>query len=207
MTLKNKVGMKQLAQLVLVSSFAITGCATDGNGSKLEEGTPNKYQIWDAEKPDAEPADTGIKAGNLITSGIAGVYQKTLDLNAKYQNSSENSKTAKTMERVRLEQGEEVWKKEVAALQGVDKKEYDIYMKNNINLLEVAVGYSSEAAKLAGGIASFDYKKYISNPFAMASTVKALGFATEQINSTKTALGFMIETRNSYQAMLDETGR
>jgi len=199
--------LKPIAQLVLVSSLAMAGCASDGKGEKVIEDTRTEYQIWKAEKPDATAADTGIASGNLITSGIAGLYQKTLDLDAKYQGGLNNSKVASTLEAIRLEQGEEVWKKEVASLKGKDKREYKAFMKNNISLLAVAVDYGVEATKLAFGIMNFNYNEYITNPFAIIATLAAVGTATEQIGATTTALGFMVEARNSYQDMLDYKGR
>jgi len=199
--------LKPIAILLLSSIFLVNGCASNGDAKKVDNTGKTEYQIWNSEKPDATAADTGIPSGNLITSSIAGMYQKTLDLDAKYQAGLNNSKVASTLNAIRLEQGEEVWKKEVTALKGKDKQEYETFMKNNINLLAVAVDYGIEAAKLALGIMQFDYKQYITNPFALVATIKAVGVATSQINATKTALGFMVEARNSYQAMLEYQGR
>ena len=203
----NKNILKPIVSILLVGALAVTGCASNGKEEPLKDGAKTEYQIWQEEKPEAIATDTGIPAGNLITSGIAGLYQKTLDLDEKFREKLSNSKTASALEGLREAQGEEAWKKAEANLTGEDKEEYAKFRKNTINESAVAVEYMVEATKLGIGIASFDVKQYLSNPFAIPAALSAIANATNQLASTKTALGFMIERSDSYKSMESEVGR
>jgi hypothetical protein len=197
--------LKPTLLLLLISSLVltVTGCAE----KKLKADGTTAYDLYNENRPDTAPADTGIPSGNLITSGIAGIYEKTVKLEDKYKTSIENNKVANVLEAVRLEQGVEAYKKAYNELSKKDRKQYDKFQKININMLEVAVEYGIEAAKLAFGIMNFDYKKYMANPMAAFSTLEAIDMATDQILYTEKALEFMVETRSVYVAMLEYKGR
>jgi len=199
--------IKIVTSIFFGSVLILTGCASNGPNEKVNTSNKTPYQLSVDARPDSKAADTGTPSGNLITLGIAGLYQKTIELDNQYQTKLENSKVASTLEAVRQEKGEEAWRNEVNALTGSDKEEYDTFMANQVNTLAVALEYSVEAAKLALGIYAFDYRAYISNPFAIPATVQAVLLATEQITTTKEILGYMLEARDSYQAMLDYQGR
>jgi len=191
-----------ISHAVLISSLLlIVGCA--GNGGKVQEGEVTAYDLYNKNRPDTSLADTGISSGNVITSAIAGIYEKTVNLENQYKKRIENNKVALILDRIRLEQGEAAYKKEYSELGVKDKEIYDVFLKNNINTLEVAVGYATEAKKMASGVKNFDYKKYIVNPMAKYKTITALSKATEQIQYTEKALEFMVETRTISEAMLD----
>ncbi len=197
--------MKSTLSLLLVSSLALTviGCAD----KKLKEDGTTAYDLYNANRPDMVAADMGIPSGKLITDGIAGLYAKTVKLEDKYKKGIESSKVAKILETVRMEKGEAEYNKAFAALGKKDKAEYQKYLRNNINLLNVAVDYAAEATKMAFGIMGFDYKEYITNPMAAFSTLEAIDHAKDQLLYTEEALEFMVETRIVYVAMLEYKGR
>lgn len=199
----NKLALNYLVLVFILS--VLPSCA--GNGNKVEEGEATAYDIYNAKRPDIKPGNTGFPEGNAITAGIAGIYQKTVILEDAYKTKLENSKVAKTLEAVRKQYGEAAYRKEVRVLTGRDKTEYDLWLKNNVNLLEAAVEYSPEATSLAVGIINFDYNVFVSNPIIALNTLVALDKAKDQILYTETALEFMLESKTVYEAMLSESGR
>ncbi len=196
---------KILIPILFVSLLFGSGCA--GKGTKVQEGDVTAYDLYNTSRPDTSLADTGIPSGNVITSGVAGIYEKTVNLENKYKKSIENNKVASILDNIRLEQGQAAYEKAYRELSTRDKATYNVFLKNNINALEVAVGYAAEATKMAFGVMNFDYKEYIVNPMAAFKTITALSKATEQIQYTEKALEFMVETRTIYVAMLDYKGR
>jgi len=191
---------------LLMGTLLMGGCASTGS-NKVAEGEPTEYDLYSQNKPESTLADTGIASGNLITMGIAKAYAQTIELEDKYKTSIENNKVASILEGIRLEQGEEAYKKAFSELGVEDKAEYNKFMESNVHELAVALEYATAAASMALGILSFNYQEYIYNPFAITKALTAITKATKQIAYTEQALEFMVETRSTYQAMLEYQGR
>jgi len=189
----------------MTSLLLMSGCT--GNGKKVQDGEVTAYDLYNTSRPDTSFADTGIPSGNVITSGVAGIYEKTVNLEDKYKKSIENNKVALILDKIRLEQGQAAYEKAYRELSARDKATYNIFLRNNINVLEVAVGYAAESTKMAFGVLNFNYREYIVNPMAAYDTITALSKATKQIQYTEKALEFIVETRTIYMAMLDYKGR
>ena len=160
---------------LLLGSVMLIGCASQSTKvDKNNESTA--YYLYNKNKPEITVANTGIASGNLVTAGIAKAYRQTIKLEDKYKSSIENNKVALIIEKIRLEQGEDAYKKAFNELNIEDKAEYNKFLESNINELEVALEYTVAASAMAVGVLKFSYFEYIFNPFAVTKIKSAINF-------------------------------
>jgi len=202
-----------LASALLVASIA-TGCSNDSQPNtpenKVVNGQGEKqslFQEYMKNRPSKDIDPIGVNSADLVFSGIAGIYGNTVDLTDKYISKVENSKVALTLEEVRKTLGEEEYKKQVAALEGEDKKEYEAFLKSESNSLNVAASYLTDALKLQVGLTSINVQELVSNPFKLPSALKSSKLAKDQISYTVDTLKWLNETKKVYDASLEYKGR
>lgn len=197
--------------LALFLALSMAACSSTGGGkvdSETGEGAETSaFSKYKENRPDREAKSIGVGSADKLFSSIAGIYGRTIDLSDQYIARVENSKVILVLEELRQTAGEDAYKKEVAALDGEDRKQYDEFIKNETNELEVVVGYLTDALKLQQSIAGLDVKGMISNPFELPSALKATSHAKEQMTYTIDSLKWLKATREIYQAMQEHSGR
>ncbi|MDC9729840.1 MAG: hypothetical protein PSN04_11025 [Methyloprofundus sp.] len=201
--------IKTLSRALLLGALLLTGCAS--KEVKIEDPndfrTANQKKFDSADKPSTEVAITGTASGDLITSSIAGTYEKTLALKLQQDERLSSSNVATRLEDIRKTQGAEAEQKAINNLTAEEQAEYAVFLKNSVNELAVALEYSMEAAKMAAGILTFDINEYVTNPFAIISSLKAINTAKDQLDYTQLALRLMIEDHNRYEESITLLGK
>lgn len=200
---------KGFLSVFLLSFLVLLGCAT----KEVKVDDPNDFRTEkqrkfdSADKPSTKVALTGTKSGDLITSSIAGAYQKTLILKEKQDSRLRNSSVATRLEDIRIIEGVTAEKLAIKNLTAKERAEYEIFLRDSVNELAVAFEYSLEAAKLASGILMFDINEYKENYFVIISSISAINTATNQLDYTQLALRLMMEDSGRYEESITLIGK
>jgi len=185
-----------------------TGCM--GGNSKVEDGMGQKQLAWtefQEERPDAGFESVENAPADLTLKGVADLYGTTCEILDKTVEQTEHCQVAMKLETVRENQGEETFKKELDALEGQDKKDYEIYVNNEIDSLEVVVKYAAVALELEEGLTSLDPSSLASNPFKLGGVSSTLSHSKDQIEFTTKALAWLKEYKDSLEMARSYQGR
>lgn len=174
----------------------------DGKGK-----SQSQFEEYKTDRPENKSVKIGNPAADLVFNSISKIYGQTIDLTDKYIAKTENSDVALKLNEVRKTQGDEEFKKQVSLLEGKDKTEYEEFMKNQVNVLEVSKNYLVEAIKLQAGVSNINVKSLVSNPFALPSAISGAKLSMDQVSFSVKALQMLKQTSDVYSEMLNYKGR
>jgi len=189
----------------MVVIVLLLGCTTDG----VKPSRDTMWAEYQENRPDAEYISVSNQSLNNITKSIAGLYRTTLTLTDKTITQINNVGVVSKLETVRKAQGQEAYKKEVKALTGKDKKEYLLYINNEVNNFTVISGYLINAAKLGAQIVSLvsNPRQLTSSAFELPKVIKAGSLAKDQLEFSVKSLSWMKEYSDLLKAAKKEMGR
>lgn len=202
-----------LAASLTGALLVLSGCgSTQPNTAetKVVDGkgkSQSQFEEYKTDRPENKSVKIGNPAADLVFNSISKIYGQTIDLTDKYIAKTENSDVALKLNEVRKTQGDEEFKKQVSLLEGKDKTEYEEFMKNQVNVLEVSKNYLVEAIKLQAGVSNINVKSLVSNPFALPSAISGAKLSMDQISFSVKALQMLKQTSDVYSEMLNYKGR
>lgn len=207
-----KMKIKMLSVALSGALIIFSGCtgSNDPSNEKVvnEQGsTQSAFKEYKENRPESNTQKIGDPRADLVFDSVGKIYGQTVILSDKYISQIENNNVVSKLERLKEEQGIDLYKKEVAALTGDDKKEYDNFMNNQVDKLSVVKTYLIEAIKLQSGLSGLDIKSMISSPFKLPAALKSTKLAAEQTTYTIKALNWLKKNHDVYSEMMNYKGR